>query len=269
MGGTRKKKKWIMLPVAMILLLIFFARVGNFAPLENIMLRATTPVTATALYAWRNVAAFGIATVDMRNIAKEAAVLREENQRLRADTARRAELEHENEALRKQLGVAVPRSRVLMDADVVAFDPLFFTHYAVINRGARDGVKEQMPVIMPGNVVFGKISSVHETTSEVMLISDGSNKASVKTVSEKASGVLGGSSGGVLLLDLVEKSAELSPDELVVTSGLDGTYPRGLTVGWVTKIISQEEGIFKQAYLRPAYTEALPFMVFIITNQQK
>ena len=166
------------------------------------------------------------------------------------------------------MGIGAARPHALLNADVVAFDPLSFTQYAVINKGMRDGVKEQMPVIMPGDVVFGRVARVHETTADVMLITDSNNKVSVKTVSEKASGVLGGARGGALLFDLIEKSAELSPDELVVTSGLDGVYPRGLIVGWVTKIISEEEGIFQQAHLRPAYAEALPSTVFVITGQQ-
>lgn len=258
-----------MLAGVAITLLIFVARAGNTAPFENIVLRATTPVTATALHAWRSVAALGLTAVDMKNVGTEVAVLREENQRLQTEAALRAELARENEALRVQLGIAKNRSRVLLDADVIAFDPLSFTQYAVINRGARDGVKAQMPVIMPGDVVFGKIANVHETTAEVMLISDSKNKVSAKTVSEKASGVLGGSRGGALLLDLIEKSAELSVDELVVTSGLDGVYPRGLIIGTVIKVIAEEEGIFQQAHLRPAYEEIFPATVFVIMREQE
>lgn len=258
-----------MLAAAMIALLIFLARAGNTAPFENIILRATVPVTATALHAWRSVAAVGGAAIDMRNVGEEVAALREENQRLQAEAARRAELARDNEALRKQLGIGTARSHALLDADVVAFDPLSFTQYAVINKGARDGVKERMPVIMPGDVVLGKVAHVHETTADVMVIADSNNKVSVKTVSEKASGVLGGTRGGSLLFDLIEKSAELSLDELVVTSGLDGVYPRGLIVGWVTKIIAEEEGIFQQAHLRPAYAEALPSVVFVITDERQ
>lgn len=258
-----------MLAGATIALLIFVAREGNTAPFENIVLRATTPVTATALHAWQSIAALGLTAVDMKNVGTEVAVLREENQRLQAEAALRAELARENEALRAQLGVAGNRSRVLLDADVIAFDPLSFTQYAVINRGARDGVKLQMPVIMPGDVVLGKIVNVHETTADVMLIADSENKVSAKTVSEKASGVLGGARGGALLLDLIEKSAELAVDELVVTSGLDGVYPRGLIIGTVIKVITEEEGIFQQAHLRPAYAAALPATVFVITGERE
>lgn len=268
MAISHKKKKLIMLAAAMALLLLFFARAGTTASLENIMMRATAPFAASALYAWRSIAALGLAVMDMRNAADEVAALRKENQRLQAEVARRAELTHENEALRVQLGVSAARSHMLLEADVIAFDPLSFTHYAVINRGARDGVRAQMPVIMPGNVVFGKIENVHETTAEVMLVTDSNNKVSGITVSHSASGVLGGVLGGTLLLDLIEKNAELSQGELVVTSGLDGIYPRGLIIGRVEKIILQEEEIFQQAYLRPAYVEMFPSTVFVITGME-
>lgn len=268
MGGSRNKTKWIMVSTAMIALLIFFARIGNTAPFEDIMVRATAPLTASAAYAWRAASGLGTTAFDMKNAREEVAVLREENQQLQETVMKNAELIRENEALRAQMGVGAARERTLMDAKLIAFDPLSFTHYAVINRGARDGVREQMPVIMPGDVVFGKIKNVHETTSEVMLITDNENKVSGVTASDTASGVLAGMQGGALLLDLIEKSAVISPDELVVTSGLDGVYPRGLIIGTIIKIISQEKGIFQQAHLTPAYENTLPSIVFIITGQQ-
>lgn len=269
MKRARNNRKWIIAAVAMIALLIFFARAGNTEPFENIVVRATNPLTANALSAWHAVAGLGTAVSDIKNAGEEVAALREENRRLRDESVERAGLVLENTALRTQLGVAALRSRVLMDAEVIAFDPLSFTHYATINRGARDGVRVHMPVIMPGDVVFGKITTVHETTSEVMLITDGNNKASGMTVSGGASGVLGGAKGSTLSLDLIEKSATISLGELIVTSGLDGVYPRGLIIGQVAKIISQEEGIFQQAHLSAAYTETLPQTVFVITGNER
>ncbi|MCR4323020.1 MAG: rod shape-determining protein MreC [Candidatus Azambacteria bacterium] len=269
MRGSRTKRKWIMLSVAMIALLIFFARLGNTAPVESVVVRATAPFAASALYAWNNIATIGVVVGDIKNASKEVTLLRKENQQLEEGSARHTELTRENDALRAQLGVGASRPRILMDAKVIAFDPLSFSYYAVINKGARDGVNPQMPVIMPGDVVFGKIKNVHETTSEVVLIADSGNKMSGITMSGGASGVLGGAKGGSLVLDLIEKSAELSLDEPVVTSGLDGVYPRGLIIGKIAEVISHEEGIFKQARLRPAYMEALPSTVFVIMEQQR
>lgn len=269
MTRPRNNRKWIIAAVAMIALLIFFARAGNTDPFENIVVRATNPLAASAFSAWHAVAGLGSAAIDIKNAGEEVAALREENRRLRDESVERAGLVLENEELRAQLSVAAPRARALMDAEVIAFDPLSFTHYATINRGARDGVRVHMPVIMPGDVVLGKITTVHETTSEVMLITDGNNKASGMTVSGGASGVLGGAKGGTLSLDLIEKTATISLSELIITSGLDGVYPRGLIIGRVTKVFSEEEGIFQRAHLSAAYTEALPQMVFVIMENAR
>lgn len=258
-----------MLSVAMIALLIFFARVGNTGSFENIMIRATAPLTASAVYVWHATLGIGTTAFTMKNASGEVIALREENRRLQEAVIKNAELTRENEALRVQVGVGAARSRTLIDAEVIAFDPLSFTNYAVINRGARDGVRAQMPVIMPGDVVLGKVKNVHETTSEVMLIIDSENKVSGIGASGNASGVLAGAKGGVLLLDLIEKSANISLDELVITSGLDGAYPRGLIIGTIIKIISPEKGIFQQAHLAPAYAATLPSTVFVITGQQQ
>lgn len=262
----QKKKKWIILPVAMALLLLFFARFFDISPLESIMMQAAYPFTAAALRTSNGAAMAFQAVFDLKNSSAENAALREENQQLAGERAKRMDLEKENDALRKQLGIEPRTQYTLVGARIAGFDPLSFSHYAVIDKGARDGIKENMPVIMAGGVVFGKVTEVHDGFSRVMLVSDAANKVSVKTASEKASGVLSGTQGNALRMDLIEKSADIAADELVVTSGIDNVYPRGLAVGWVKEVVAPQEGIFKQAYIRPAYAEGFTTTVFIITD---
>lgn len=229
-------------------------------------MRILSPFTAVTIKTSNGAAMVFQTFLDLKNISAENATLREENLQLAGERAQRMDLEKENEALRKQIGVETRKGYALIDARVASFDPLSFSHYAVIDKGSRDGIRENMPVIMAGNIVFGKVVEVHDGFSRVMLVSDPGNKVSVKTASENASGVLAGTQGNTLLMDLIEKNAAIDPEELVVTSGLDDTYPRGLSVGWVKEVNAPQEGIFKQAYIRPAYEEGFVTTVFIITD---
>jgi len=77
---------------------------------------------------------------------------------------------------------------------------------------------------------------------------------------------LAGSSGSILIMDLIEKDAPLEEGDLIVTSGLDGTYPKNLIVGRVQEVVSQEEGIFKQAYIKPAYADFANTKLFVIVD---
>jgi len=262
----RKKRTWIIIPVAMALLLLFFARIADLSFVDGIVTKVTAPFTATALKTSDGAASVFQIFFDLKNMSGENAMLREENQRLLSDYAQRMDLEKENEALRRQVGVEQKRQYILLGANVAYFDPLSFSHFAVIDKGSRDGVKEGMPVIMAGDVVFGKVVEAYEGFSRVMLISNSGNRVSVKTASEQATGVLAGMTGNTLRMDLIEKNAEIAPDELVVTTGLDGVYPRGLVVGWVKEVIASQEGIFKQASIRPAFEKGFTATVFIITD---
>lgn len=262
----RKKRKWIVLPVAMALLLLFFAHVADISPIENAVTILTSPFTAVTLKASDGASMAFQAFFDLKDISAENVALREENRQFARERAQRMDLEKENEALRKQIGVEQKDRRTLVAAQIAHFDPLSFSYFAVINKGTRAGVKQNMPVVMAGDIVLGKIVEAHEEFSRVMLISNIGNKVSVKTATEKASGVLAGVEGKALRMDLIEKSAEIGTDELVVTSGLDGVYPRGLVVGWVKDVIAPEEGIFKQASVRPAFEEGFSTTVFIITD---
>lgn len=262
----RKKRHWLVLPVALVLLLLFFGYIFDLSFIERAVTRITTPFSATTLKMSGGAASALEAFFDLKDVSAENGVLREENRRLMSEQAQRMDLERENEALRKQIGVEPRKTHARIAANVAYFDPLSFSYFAVIDKGARDGVKENMPVILAGDVAFGKVVEVQAGFSRVMLISNTGNKVSVVTASGSASGVVDGVEGSALRMDLIEKTAEIGTDEMIVTSGLDGTYPRGLVVGWVKEVVAPEEGIFKQATVRPAFESGFTATAFIITD---
>lgn len=262
----RKKKHWIVLPAALVALFLFFGYVFDLSFIESAVMRITTPFSTATLKMSGGAATAVQAFFDLRDVSTENVALREENRRLMSEQARRIELEKENEALRRQIGVESKKDYARIAANIAYFDPLSFSYFAVIDKGARDGVKENMPVVMAGDIAFGKVVEVHEGFSRVMLISNAGNKVSVVTTSGNASGVVSGVEGSALHMDLIEKTAEVSVEEMVVTSGLDGVYPRGLIVGWIKEVMAPEEGIFKQAAIRPAFENGFTATAFIITD---
>ncbi len=192
--------------------------------------------------------------------------LNDENAFLRARAVNAAALERENELLRKQLGVGKPDQREFAMADIVSYDPYHFAQYALIDKGSGDGIAEGMPVIMPGDIVVGKIYKTYPRYSHVMLITDKNNKVSVTSQNTNVSGVLDGAIGNTVLMDLLEKSASLETGDSIITSGLDGIYPKNLIVGAVNQVVSEAGDIFKQAYIKPAYASFARTQVFVITN---
>lgn len=269
MANSRKKTQTFVLFIVIALLLVFFGAISHNNFLGDALYAITTPFSRLGIAGLDSVRADFKTVISIKNLISENADLREENKKLLGEVTQYGDLAKENELLRSQLGVVSSDKLSLLSGEIVSFDPVNFSNFTLINKGLRDGVSVGMPVIMPGNIILGKIFEASQAHSSVMLISDKSNK--VNTLSQRAqvSGVLNGLSGGSLLMDLIEKSASLEEGDLILTSGLDGVYPKNLIVGKVTKVIADEGGIFKQAHIKPAYAEFQSNLIFVVFNYLK
>lgn len=269
MYSNNKKKRGAIAAGALGLLFIAGGMMFGAGPFENTLLRAVTPFTMALVKTtdWFS-GVFGV-IVRARDGYAENKYLKEENRRLTGIEGAYEDLKKENDLLRAQLAVSPPKSLSLISAQVVSFDPLSLSRFILIDKGARDGVAEGMPVVRPGNVLSGKIMKTYPAFSHVLLLTEKENKVSVKSATGSASGVLSGAAGNLLLMDLIEKKVPLSAGDLVVTSGLDGVYPKNLMIGWVQEVKANEEYIFKQAYLRPAYAGFAHAQAFVIADYLK
>jgi rod shape-determining protein MreC len=133
-----------------------------------------------------------------------------------------------------ELRSAVPQRTLA--ADVIAADATAWFRTVTINRGSRDGVARDDAVISPRGVVGRIIDQPSPHASRVQLIVD--RNAAVGAVIERsrAGGVAIGDGTGGLRLDYVPPSAELRVGDVVVTSGVDGIYPKGYVVGKITRV---------------------------------
>lgn len=254
---------------ALAVLFIFGGMALGVTPFKNAALAVLSPFTGAMVktVGWFSGVEGTIAQI--KNGYADNERLKEENRNLTGMLGDYEDLKKENDLLRKQLQVSSSAKLNLLLANVVSFDPLLGFSAALIDKGVRDGVALGMPVVRPGNALVGKISEVYAGFSRVTLISDPDIKVSVKSAGSDTGGVLSGAVGNMLLFDLIEKGAPLNQGDLVVTSGLDGTYPKNLVVGWVKEVVSSEVGIFKQAYLTPVYAGFAETQVFVIRDYLK
>ena len=265
MFGSHKTRT-ILVGVFFLCALVAVGFLFNSASARNVLMRIVTPVSRAGIDFSANARALAQAGFNFRQQGDENARLTEENRQLRAQLIANKETQAENELLRKQLGEGKQKAHALSLANIVGYDPFHFAQYALIDKGSDDGIAENMPVIMAGNILFGKIFKTYPQYSQVMLIADKNNKVGVQVQDGNISGVLSGSNGSVLFMDLLEKTASMDTGSIIVTSGLDGVYPKNLVVGSISEVVSQAEGIFKQAYIAPAYAVESQTEVFIITD---
>jgi len=169
--------------------------------------------------------------------------LKQENEQLKAkdllaasDLLTLESLRAENAQLRRMFDARarVPRPSTLAEILYQGRDP--FSRKVIIDKGSKQGVEPGQAVIDDVGVV-GQVTRVHPLLAEVTLITDKEQRTPVEVVRNGLRAVIyGGGDKGTLDLSYTATNADVQADDLLVTSGIDGTYPPGLPVAKVTKI---------------------------------
>jgi rod shape-determining protein MreC len=120
-------------------------------------------------------------------------------------------------------------------ADVIAGDASSFFRTVTINRGTSDGLRRDLAVIAPAGVVGRVVGDPASRAARVQLLIDRSAGAGALIERSRAGGVAVGDGSG-LRLEYVSALADVAVGDVVVTSGLDGIYPKGFVIGSVVSI---------------------------------
>jgi rod shape-determining protein MreC len=143
----------------------------------------------------------------------------------------------ENKRLRELLDLKQSLPIPTVAATVLANSFRGATKTCVIDRGSRSGLEPDMPVVNPQGVV-GRVWSVGPGISKVQLLIDASGGISVLVQRTRVQGVLVGRGDPLLELRYVSTIDDVQAGDLLLTSGLDRIYPRGLPVGVVAEVLN-------------------------------
>ncbi len=221
--------------------------------LEVVLLEIVAPLQGALEFVTSSV-------VSVSDSIAEVRTLREENRRLEEEVARLShllddleELRRENERLRDLLGFASRYPYDTLAAEVIARSPGNWFSILTIDKGSRNGVVVDLPVVTAGGLV-GRIVRVTPRTSTVMLITDPKSGVGAMIRRSRDAGVATGQLGSdpLLLLKMFSTKADVSPGDTVVTSGLSQIFPEGLKIGTVVEVFQGEFGLVTQATVRPA-----------------
>jgi rod shape-determining protein MreC len=181
--------------------------------------------------------------------------LKKEIAELRIQLQTASEGKKENEQLRQILGLKEQLPFRMEAAEVIARDAkAMVSNTLTVNRGSISGVRSQIPVLAPGGVL-GITTLVAATTSKVQLITDPSSSIGVMLQNDRVSGILAGAGGGLCILRFMPLTSNLKKDDIIITSGEDGIFPKGLPVGKVLREIRESE-FYKSAEVMPFKTQS-------------
>ena len=165
-------------------------------------------------------------------------------------------LTEENAKLRNQLEAPLPANYSFVPASVLAVSSVM-----EIGVGKANGIKEGM-IVVDGDVYVGRIQSLTNRRSSILLPTDLKSKIPVKT-SRGVKGVLVGQSGKNMLLDEILQKDPLFLADFVVTSG-EGNYPPNLLIGKIVHITVSDVEVYKEAVVEPLLDYKQLQTVFVI-----
>ncbi len=181
---------------------------------------------------------------------------------------------HENDRLRSQLDVALERghrcteveltnqrlnsllnfqksiNREVLPAAVIGKDPSTWFKTIIIDKGSRDGVEKGLPVVVPAGIA-GQVMEVAGAYSKVLLIIDQNNAVDALVQRSRARGLVTGAAAGRCIFKYVLLKNDVRPGDILISSGLDRVFPKGLRVGLVSNVIRSNAGIFQEVRVTP------------------
>lgn len=185
----------------------------------------------------------------------------EENTRLRSEVIRLeralydAEEDHAELArLRRLFEISALRDHPGFGARIIGgrMGPQAVRQTVIIDKGYADGALVDAPVLAPSGVV-GRIVRTAPHASTVLLVTDPEFRLAVIAGQSRTPGVLSGSTSARTGLEVafVAQNAAIREGELLVTSGGDGRFPKGIPVGVVVGVQPGHETLFKQVHAEP------------------
>jgi rod shape-determining protein MreC len=227
---------------------------GGHSALRALLIGLFSPIQRGADAALGAFSSMWYGYVDLRGV-------REENGRLKEDVARLEQalwMERDLIASYRRLSSVlefaerIPGNPIV--AEVVGLDASAWFRTITVNRGTAHGVALNAPVIAAGGLV-GRVISIGSDVAQIQLLTDRDCSVGALLARTRARGVVAGSgeqaSPTGLTLNYVSNLEDVVEGDLIVTSGMDGIYPKGIAIGRVGSVRNGPR-LFKLVNVEPA-----------------
>jgi rod shape-determining protein MreC len=212
---------------------------GAFAEVQRVVSAGVSSVTSV----WGGYVGLRQVNAENEQLKRELAETQIELQRLRALVDRSRGLERLLE-LRDQSKLTTKAAEII----AAGATPDFRT--VTIDKGTRDGIQSDMAVLAPGGVV-GRIVVPSLRAAKVQLLIDRNAAAGAVIERSRAQGVVIGGGDERLRMEYVSELADVVIGDMVMTSGIDGIFPKGFVIGTVDEV-EKSGNAYKRIVVKPA-----------------
>ena len=189
--------------------------------------------------------------VELRHVRQDNIALHEQIEHLTAERDMAMEKAAMYDQLRSQLAIPPMPLFNTISANVIARDTNLWFRWLTIDRGSLSGLKKDMPVVTSTGVI-GRLISCGPNYSQVQLVTDNHAGMGAMLQNSREMGELRGRGDSLCELRNIRTTTDVQIGESVITTGLDGIYPKGLTVGVVERIEADPNAPWHKILVRPS-----------------
>ncbi|MBW1889594.1 MAG: rod shape-determining protein MreC [Deltaproteobacteria bacterium] len=184
------------------------------------------------------------------SVSKENAQLNRSLKQAEEKNNRLVEMELSHARLKRLFDFQGTLQKRVVAAEVIGRDPSPWFKTIIINKGSREGVERGMPVVIPEGIA-GLVTDVARNYAKILLVIDQNNAVDALIQRTRARGIIKGEPSGRLMLQYVLRKHEIQVGDVVISSGLDGVFPKGIRIGFVREVNKPDSGIFQQLAVTP------------------
>jgi rod shape-determining protein MreC len=238
-------------------------REGPADPFKNISINLWLPVQKSVTWLITFPENTLNAVRELRNLRQEVNRLQLENQSLRLELSNHKSVESELARLKDVLQIKAKLPRQAKIARIIAHDPSTWNSSFIVDEGSEDGVLEDSPVISEQGIV-GRVLAVTPHNSRVLILSDAESSVAGIDDRSQVTGIVQGTGRSQLNFGYVSAGEDVQKDDVIVSSGLGGVFPKGYAIGSVVKKTESENGLSTEIEVQPAVDVAALDYVFIL-----
>jgi len=264
----RQRVGWLFMTVTVMHLILISAQVQTrrgVPMLEEAIFGSMAEVQRVATGGIGEARGFWQSYVNLRETGRENESLKQRVSQLEVALQRERALAGQTKVLQEMLDLKTDTPFATTPAMVIASaaSPEFRT--MTLDKGSSQGLAADMAVLAPAGVV-GRVVLPTPRAAKVQLIIDRNAAAAGLVERSRAQGVVIGTGTDQLRFEYVPGTADLKVGDRVVTSGMDGIYPKGFVLGQIESI-QRTAGEFSNVLIRPAVNLSALETVLVVTSE--
>jgi rod shape-determining protein MreC len=201
------------------------------------------------------------------SVQKENEKLFLEQQNLLSEISSLKELKKENEFLRSALNLELNKEFNLVLARVGA--KLISDKSILVDKGIKDGIKKNMPVITEQKGLVGRVEEVYDNFSVIALLFSKKVSFEAKILEKDIKGLIKGSGYDSVFFDLVPQYQDVQVGDLVITTAGEGIFPPGIYVGRVSDVKKIDVKSFQEISVESSFNLNDLEYVFILKDYNR